>query len=79
MASKARTRKRRTPSGIYIKPKNRGKFTRWVKRNMPGRSVQEAARIIMNAPEGKYSAAVRKMANFARNASKFRRPRRVQR
>ena len=55
-------------SGIHIKPSHEGKFTAWVKANMPGTSVQEAARAVLAAKEGKYSPAVRRMANFARNA-----------
>ncbi len=51
--------------GIHIKPENKGKFTAWAKSH--GMGVQEAASHVLAAKEGKYSPAVRKMANFARN------------
>jgi len=57
-------------SGIEIKKKNRGKFTRWAKAR--GMGVQEAAKKVM-ANKEKYSPAVVKMANFAKNAAKFKR------
>ena len=57
-------------SGIEIKKKNRGKFTRWAKAR--GMGVQEAANKVM-ANKEKYSTAVVKMANFAKNAAKFKR------
>lgn len=50
-----------------IKKKNRGKFTRWVKKNMPGTETCAAADKIMAAPKGKYSDEVRDMANYAKN------------
>ena len=50
-----------------IKEKNKGKFTRWVKKNMPGKSTCAAASAIMKAKKGKYSSAVRSMANYANN------------
>jgi len=50
-----------------IKKKNEGKFTRWVKKNMPGKSTCAAASIIMKAKEGKYSSEVRSMVNYANN------------
>tara|TARA_B100001939_G_scaffold342056_1_gene352570 strand:+ start:802 stop:993 length:192 start_codon:yes stop_codon:yes gene_type:complete len=49
-----------------IKPKDRGKFTRWVKKNMPGKSTCSAASSIMNNTD-KYSDSVVKMANYANN------------
>jgi|TARA_Y100000033_G_C2668823_1_gene73263 hypothetical protein len=49
-----------------IAPKDRGKFTRWVKRNMPGKSTCSAASSIMKNTD-KYSDAVVKMANYANN------------
>jgi hypothetical protein len=55
---------------IHIKPDNRGKFTDWAKRH--NETVQQAARQVLSAPKGKYSPTVRKEANFARNASKFK-------
>ena len=57
-------------SGIHIKKANRGKFTAAAKR--AGMGVQAYARKILSAPKGKYSATLRKRANFARNASKFK-------
>lgn len=57
-------------SGIHIKKSKRGTFTRAAKQH--GMGVQEFARKVLNAPKGKYSSAMRKKANFARNASKFK-------
>jgi len=56
-------------SGIEIDPKNKGKFTRWAKAR--GMGVQEAARKVM-ANKDRYPPSVVKMANFARNAAKFK-------
>jgi hypothetical protein len=56
-------------SGIEIKKKNRGKFTKWAKAR--GMGVQEAARKVM-ANKDKYPPSVVKMANFARNAAKWK-------
>ena len=50
-----------------IKKKNKGKFTRWVKRNMKGSSTCDAADTEMAAKKGKYSDNVREMANYAKN------------
>jgi hypothetical protein len=55
---------------ICIKPENKGKFTRVASRM--GMSVQGAASKILSVPKGRYSPAVRKEANFARNAKKFK-------
>ena len=53
---------------IYIKKKNKGKFTQSAKR--AGMGVQEyAARILAN--KDKYSSTLVKRANFAKNASKW--------
>jgi|TARA_R100001460_G_scaffold30621_1_gene60427 hypothetical protein len=49
-----------------IKEKNKGKFTAWVKKNMPGKSTCAAANAIMKSKD-KYSASVVKMANYAKN------------
>lgn len=57
-------------SGIHIKKANRGKFTAAAKR--AGMGVQAYARKILSAPKGKYSPQLRRRANFARNASKFK-------
>mgnify|MGYP003125207500 FL=1 len=62
MAAKGRTKK----ADISIDPKNEGKFTDWVKRNMKGTSVCDAASKVMGNKD-KYSANVVKMANFAKN------------
>lgn len=56
-------------SKIYIKKKNRGKFTESAKR--AGMGVQEYARHIL-ANKDKYSSTLVKRANFARNASKWK-------
>ncbi len=49
-----------------IKDKNQGKFTNWVKKNMPGKSTCAAASAVMKN-EKKYSTSVVKMANYANN------------
>ena len=54
--------------GIHIDPSKRGTFK--AQASKMGMGVQEAARTILNAPEGKYSPAMRKKANFARNFAK---------
>jgi hypothetical protein len=56
-------------SGIEIKPENEGKFTAWAKER--GMSVAEAADEVM-ANTDKYPPGVVKMANFAKNARKFK-------
>ena len=48
---------------ISIDPKNEGKFTKWVEKNMPGKSTCSAA---MKSKK-KYSSSVVKMANYANN------------
>ena len=53
-------------SGIEIKKKNRGKFTKWAKAR--GMAVQEAARKVL-ANKDRYPPSVVKMANFAKNAA----------
>jgi hypothetical protein len=55
--------------GIYIKPENKGKFTAWAQSH--GMSVQEAASHVM-ANKEKYSSTTVKRANFAKNASKWK-------
>lgn len=52
---------------IYIKPKNRGKFTASAKR--AGKSVQEHAKDVLNDPNA--TPLQKKRANFARNAAKW--------
>ena len=49
-----------------IKEKNKGKFTAWVKKNMPGKETCEAADAVMKNKK-KYSSRVVKMANYAKN------------
>lgn len=49
-----------------IKEENKGKFTAWVKKNMPGKSTCAAASAVMNSKDN-YSASVVKMANYAKN------------
>ena len=62
--------KRGKDSGIHIKKSKRGTFTKAAKQH--GMGVQEFARKVLNAPKGKYSSAMRKKANFARNASRWK-------
>lgn len=54
--------------GIHIKPSKRGTFTAAAKRHHMG--VQEFARKVLNN-RAKFSSAMVKKANFARNASKW--------
>ena len=49
-----------------IKEKNKGKFTAWIKKNMPGKSTCSAASAVMRSKD-KYSDSVVKMANYAKN------------
>ena len=56
-------------SGIYIKPSKRGTFTAAAKKR--GMSVQSFASKVLNNPSN-YSKAMRKKAQFAKNASKFK-------
>tara|TARA_B100000902_G_C27240791_1_gene879860 strand:+ start:390 stop:590 length:201 start_codon:yes stop_codon:yes gene_type:complete len=49
-----------------IAKKNQGKFTNWVKKNMPGTSTCAAASKIMKSKK-KYSKPVVAMANYANN------------
>ena len=63
MAVKGRTKKEAFPE---IKKKNEGKFTNWVKRNMPGKSTCSAASSVMKNTD-KYSKGVVAMANYANN------------
>ena len=53
---------------IHIKPSKRGTFTKAAKAH--GMSVQGFANRVLRNPS-KYSAAMRKKANFAHNASKW--------
>ena len=56
-------------SGIHIKAANKGKFTAKAKR--AGMSVQGYARKVLKKGS-KASAATKRQANFARNASKWK-------
>ena len=53
---------------IHIKPQNKGKFT--AKAKAKGMGVQEYARKVLADP--KASPTLKKEANFARNAKKFK-------
>jgi hypothetical protein len=55
--------------GIFIKPENRGKFTRAAKER--GMGVQEFANHVL-AHKDKYSSTMVKRANFAHNASRWK-------
>ena len=54
--------------GIELDPAKKGTFKAMATRM--GLSVQEAAKKILDAPEGKYSPEMRRKANFARNFAK---------
>jgi hypothetical protein len=54
--------------GIHLDPSKRGTFKAQATRM--GMGVQEAASTILGAPEGRYSPAMRKKANFAKNFAK---------
>lgn len=64
---KKSSRKKSSPSGIHIKPENKGKFTASAKK--AGKSVQGHARSVLANP--KATPTQRKRANFARNAAKW--------
>lgn len=49
-----------------VKEKNQGKFTAWVKKNMPGKDTCAAASAVV-ANKDNYDAKVVKMANYANN------------
>lgn len=55
-------------SGIHINPAHKGDFTALAKRH--GMSVQAFAAHVLSHPRD-FSGHVRKMANFAKNATKF--------
>lgn len=59
-------------SGIHIKKENRGKFTSWASRH--GFKSAHAAAMHIMSNKNNYSGAVVKMANFAKNAAKFKHP-----
>ena len=70
--NKIPTNKRKFNSGkdIHIKTSKRGTFTKAAKQR--GMSVQGFANKVLNNPSN-YSVAMRKKANFARNAAKWNR------
>lgn len=72
----ARRTRRRRRSPIRIKKKNRGKLTAQAKRR--GMSALQFARKVKANPK-RYSAATRKRATFALNASKWRKKRKRRR
>lgn len=55
-------------SKIYIKKSKRGSFKKAAKKS--GQSVQQKARSVLSDP--KASPAMKKKANFARNAAKWK-------
>lgn len=55
---------------IKIKPENKGKFTAFAKKK--GKGVQEAAEDTLKDP--KATATQKKRANFAKNAAKWKKP-----
>jgi hypothetical protein len=55
-------------SGIKIKPSKKGTFTAAAKKS--GQSVQAKAGSVLNDPNA--SAAMKKKANFAKNAAKWK-------
>jgi len=57
-------------SKIKIKPSREGAFT--AKARKAGMGVQAYARKVLSAPEGRYSSATRKQANFAKNAKRWK-------
>ena len=57
-------------SKIKIKPSREGVFT--AKARKAGMGVQAYARKVLSAPDGRYSPATRKQANFAKNARRWK-------
>ena len=55
---------------IKIKPSREGVFT--AKARRAGMGVQAYARKVLSAPDGRYSPATRKQANFAKNAKRWK-------
>jgi hypothetical protein len=62
--------RRPVKSKIKIKPSREGVFT--AKARKAGMGVQAYARKVLSAPEGRYSSATRKQANFAKNAKRWK-------
>lgn len=63
--------KKKKGSGIYIKPENKGKFTAWCKRHGYSKVTTACIEEGLRAKD----PAVRKEANFARNARKWKKGR----
>ena len=62
----------KTKSKIHIKKENRGKFTAWAKKKgMAKKNGKVSSKAIAAGLKSK-DPAVRKRANFARNAKKWR-------
>ena len=57
-------------SKIKIKPSREGVFT--AKARRAGMGVQAYARKVLAAPDGRYSLATRRQANFAKNAKRWK-------
>lgn len=70
LQTKMRALNKKKVGGIQINPANKGKFT--AKANAADMSVQGFASKVLNAPEGRYSPATRRQANFARNAANWK-------
>jgi len=66
VVKKASGPSKKKESDIKIDPKNEGKFTAWVEKNMPGKDSCGAAKSVMKNKK-KYTTRVVKMANFAKN------------
>jgi hypothetical protein len=66
-ARKRKALKKKGKSGIVIKPQNKGKFTSWCKAHGYGGVNSECIAAALKA-----GGAAAKMANFARNAKKFK-------
>jgi len=62
--------RRPVKSKIKIKPSREGVFT--AKARKAGMGVQAYARKVLSAPEGRYSSATRRQANFAKNAKSWK-------
>ena len=66
VVKKASGPSKKKESDIKIDPKNEGKFTAWVEKNMPGKDSCGAAKSVMKNKK-KYTTRDVKMANFAKN------------
>jgi hypothetical protein len=67
--AKRKSLKKKGKSGIVIKPQNKGSFTAAAKKS--GMTVQQKAASVLKKGS-RASAAMKKKANFARNAAKFK-------